>query len=296
MKSLPFGIPKLIVCPGVVPAYVREWFDVMDMVTMQSVVDFAGLNELVKNILVRAAGAICGMVENSEEAISRLPQKSVAITQFGFSDKCVRLVRQHLEEKGYHVYPFHAQGIGDRAMDGMIRRGIFSGVIDVVTRGIGEEMFDGNCAAGMDRILAASESGIPQVITPSGLDMLSYGRRKDFAELVKSRCHVVIDDMRIEVRTTPEELKKIARVIAERLNKATAPFKVLIPVKGWSSLDMEGCALYDPHADAVFAEELRERLNKKEAIEEVNLHLCAPEFAGKLVDEFVRVFEDTQPN
>lgn len=93
MKLLPFGIPKFIVCPGAMPAYVPKWFNSMDIIIMQGVVDFAGLNELVMNILVRAAGAICGMVEDSGEAIPRLLEKPVTITQLGYSNNCARLVR-----------------------------------------------------------------------------------------------------------------------------------------------------------------------------------------------------------
>ena len=98
--------------------------------------------------------------------------------------------------------------------------------------------------------------------------------------------------MRVQVRLTPEELRQIARVMAERLNRATAPFRVLIPLKGWSSLDREGCALYDPEANAAFTEELKKWLNKKEAVKEVDLHLYTPEFARRLVDEFVAIFDE----
>jgi len=295
MRKLPFGMPKLMASSvASQPRYVSKCVGTQDITTHHTVVDILGMNPILRCQSINAVGAICGMVEMTQGLNIAVDKPLVAMTSFGLAEMCVQTALGFLKDAGFIPVPYHAQGTGDRAMDEMVRQGIFSGVIDVVTRGIGEEMFDGNCAAGMDRILAASESGIPQVITPSGLDMLSYGGRKDFAQLVKSRPHVVIDDLRIEVRTTPEELKKIARVIAERLNKATAPFKVLIPLKGWSSLDMEGCALYDPHADAVFAEELRKRLNKKEAIEEVNLHLYTPEFARKLVDEFVRVFEESK--
>jgi uncharacterized protein (UPF0261 family) len=60
-------------------------------------------------------------------------------------------------------------------MDELIREGWFRGVIDIVSRGIGGELLGGNCTAENDRLLADSESGIPQVVAPSGLDMLSIG-------------------------------------------------------------------------------------------------------------------------
>ena len=175
MKLLPFGIPKVIVCPGVIPAHVRRLCDTMDMTLMQGVVDFAGLNELVKSILVRAAGAMCGMVEDSGEAISSLLEKSVAITQLGWSDNCARLVKRHLEERGYRVYPFHAQGIGDRALDDLILRGFFDGVIDIVSAGVIEEIFAGTRAGGPKRLEAAGQRGLPQVIAPCSINITNAG-------------------------------------------------------------------------------------------------------------------------
>jgi len=58
MKFFPFGIPKFIVCTGAMPIYLRSWFATMDMIVMKGVVDFAGLNEMIKSVLIRAAGAI----------------------------------------------------------------------------------------------------------------------------------------------------------------------------------------------------------------------------------------------
>ena len=117
METVAFGVPKLIVCPGAMPAYISNWFNATDVTVMQAILDFAGLNELVKNVLIRVAGGICGMAQAADVSGLRLSKRSIAITQFGFSENCARLVRQQLEEKGYVVYPFHAQGIGDRAMD-----------------------------------------------------------------------------------------------------------------------------------------------------------------------------------
>ena len=160
--------------------------------------------------------------------------------------------------------------------------------------GVIEYLFDGNRNPGPGRLSAAAETGIPQILAPSGLDHLSYGSRPDKEEVIKSRKHFIMDKLRIQVRTTAEELIQAADVIAERLNSAKGPFKFLIPSKGWSSIDMEGRPCYDPDADAAFTKRLKEKLNKKDAIEEMDLHLYTPEFAKKMVDEFVKIFEENQ--
>jgi uncharacterized protein (UPF0261 family) len=177
-------------------------------------------------------------------------------------------------------------------MDELIREGWFQGVIDFVSRGIGEQLLDGNCAAGDDRILAASEVGIPQVIAPSGLDMLSVGGRQNLLEKYKDRPQAVIDKLRIEVRTNAEELKEMAAIIARRLNISEAPCAILNPLKGWSSLDEEGHALFDPVADAAFMEELKSLLNSDIYVKDVNFHLNTPEFGKEAVNVFHQLFQE----
>ena len=64
MKSLPFGIPKVMLSStAAMPAYAGGYFGTKDITMIHSVVDIAGLNPLVQDLLTRGAGAICGMVE-----------------------------------------------------------------------------------------------------------------------------------------------------------------------------------------------------------------------------------------
>jgi uncharacterized protein (UPF0261 family) len=232
------------------------------------------------------------MVEMTEGPRIVFDTPPVAISSFGFAEVPVQAAIGFLKDAGFTAVPCHAQGKGDRAMDEMIRQGMFVGVIDVVPRGLGEQMFHGNCAGGPDRILAASECGIPQVISTCGLEQLSWAARPDLEEMKKSRPHLVIDEMRVQIRATHDELRQMGREVAERLNIATAPFKVLIPLKGWSNLDIEGRSLYDPDGNAAFTAELKKWLNKKEAVEEVDMHLYTPEFGRKLVDAFVEIYDE----
>ncbi len=292
MRQLPFGLPKVMASSiASNPAYVSEYVGTRDITLHHTVVDVSDMNSLLRRQLINLVGAICGMVEIAEAQEQQISKPPVAITAFGFSDNCVRPVISLVREKGYEPVPFHAQGAGDRAMDELIRDGFFAGVIDVVTRGIGEQLFQGNCAAGNDRLLAASESGIPQVVSLSGLDMLSYGSRPDLAARSAGRKAAPIDALRVEVRTKPEELEKIAEVMAERLNKATAPATVMIPLKGWSSLSEEGRPLHDPEADFVLVNRLKQLVKPYVRLRELNLALDTREFACAMVEEFDALYK-----
>ena len=295
MHTLPFGVPKVMITHlASMPVYIKRLVGPHDITMHHTVLDMGRVNPLLKAQIVNGIGAICGMVEATQGPNIVTDKPLVAVSVFSPSEMATQRAMDYLEEAGFTPVPCSAAGIGDAAMEGMIREGLFSGVLDVSIGGVIEYLFDGNRNPGPGRLSAAAETGIPQVLAPSGLDHLSYGSRPDKEELIKSRKHFIMDKLRIQVRTSAEELIQAADVIAERLNNAKGPFKFLIPLKGWSSIDMEGRDCYDPEADAVFTRRLKEKLKKKQAIEEVDLHLYTPEFARKMVDEFIRVFEEYQ--
>ena len=293
MKVLPFGIPKLMVSSTAsMPAYAAMYMDTKDITMMHSVVDISGINDLTRAVLERAAGGICGMTAASDGAVKpKSASPLVALSTFKFAEDCGQHVMAALEKKGYTVIPFHAQGTGDRAMEELIDQGLFKALVDLVPAGVGEELLGGNRAAGPHRLEAAGRAGIPQVITPCGFDMLSCGplsRREKGdplwtdLELAKRRIFIP-DEFRVQARTTAEELKKIAALVADKLNKAKGPVKFLIPSRGWSTLSVEGADLCDPEADAVFAPALRERLRPGIEVSELPMELNSHEFADALV-------------
>jgi len=286
MSKLPFGIPKVIGTPAAMPAYVSRWFGANDLTVMQLIMEVAGMNDLVKNALAQVAGAISGMVEEAYDYRSlRLPYPSIAITQVGFSDQCAKNVERLLEEKGYHVFPFHAQGVSDRAMDRLISQGFFNGVIEIVPAGLVEEKFKGNRAAGMERLDAALERGIPQVWAPCCLNLTGAGPTRTNREKYLATGRVFeIDEIRAMTRFPTDELVIGAHLYAEKMNRAKGPLKLVIPLRGWSSIDREGSILYDPAEDRIFVEELKKNLSTDIEIEEVDCNLEDMETARVLVD------------
>lgn len=294
MQKLPFGMPKVIVVPAAMPTYVSEWFDATDLVVLQTIVEPAAINDLVKHSVEQAAGVICGMVEESGDWRSiSLPYPSVAITELGFSLQCARRVEDLLKLKGYHVCSFHAQGIGDRAMDRLISQGLFDGLIDIVPAGLIEEVLQGNRAAGMERLDAPLERGIPIVLAPCCLNLTGCGPTRRNADRFQSRPRILkIDAMRAMTRLNEEELLTCARIYADKLNRAKGPVRVLIPLRGWSSIDKEGTVLYDPIEDRVLVDELKRLLNPSVRVIELDCNLEAPEFAESLVENFEELFKE----
>ncbi|MEK7353971.1 MAG: Tm-1-like ATP-binding domain-containing protein [Chloroflexota bacterium] len=303
MKTLPFGVPKLMISStAALPAYagtLAQYFSVSDITVMHSVVDTVGLNSLVKNLMVNGAGAICGMVENYEPP-KKESKPTIAITEFGFCEKGAHYVRELLG-KDYNFVSFHAQGLGDRAAEHLVGQGVFDGFVDLVPSGLGDYLLGGNRASGQDRLEAAGKAGIPYILAPCGFDMLSCGpiERRDrgdplwVSRKLAERKMLVQDAARVQVRTTAEEVETVARAVAEKLNRHPNKklVKFVIPTRGFSSLSVEGGALYEPDTDRAFIDELRKNLNPEIQIIEVDTHINTKEFAQAIAQALREVFK-----
>ena len=291
MMSLPFGVPKFAVCSTAsLPGLASRYIGTADIVLMHSVVEIAGLNNLMRNVLSRAAGAICGMVEGSARAPISLVGKDknplIAMTHFGPCEECAVNVRELLERRGYQIIGFSAAGVGDRAMEEMIeRQNIFGVVIDLAPGGVGEEVLGFTRAAGPTRLEGAGKRGIPQIIAPCCVNWGSPSKR-DYKPEYKLRKKYDYDAARTFIRLSEDEMIVVADVMAEKLNRALGPVKVIIPLGGWSSLDRRGTDFYDAELDRVFVDELRKRLKRDIEVREVDSDLETPEFAQAIVDAF----------
>jgi uncharacterized protein (UPF0261 family) len=294
MKALPFGIPKLMVSSTAsMPAYAAKYIGTKDITMMHSVVDISGINDLTKAVLERAAGGICGMAAASGGPVKPASTSPlIAMTTFKFAEECGQHAMALLEKKGYTVIPFHAQGIGDSAMEELIEQGLFQGVLDLVPAGVVEELLGGNRAAGPNRLESAGKAGIPQVYTPCGFDMLScgpLGRREKgdplwtALELTKRKIFIP-DEFRVQARTSGDEVRKVAEVVARKLNASKGPVRFFIPTQGWSSLSSKGTDLYEPATDALFAPALKKSLRPGIEVSELPMELNSPEFAEALVN------------
>ncbi|MBW2038164.1 MAG: Tm-1-like ATP-binding domain-containing protein [Deltaproteobacteria bacterium] len=307
MRALPFGVPKVLISSvAAMPAYAKrlaEYFGVRDITVMHSVVDTVGLNPLVRSLMVNGANAICGMVEGFEPP-EKEGRPTIALTELGFCDKGAHYVRELLE-KNYNIVSFHATGLGDRAAEDLVNQGLFGAFIDLVPAGFSEYLLGGNRAAGPDRLEAACNQGIPYILAPCGFDMISCGpiERRDKADplwvsrRLAERKLLVQDAMRVQARTSAEEMQIITRAVAEKLNKHKDKklVKFLIPTKGFSSLSVEGGALYDPNLDQTFMDELKKNLDPEIEIIEVDAHINTPKFARTVVEALEQTLKKDTP-
>lgn len=262
------GFPKLMVstmASGDIKPYIQE----TDITMMYSVLDIAGNNSLLKQILTNAAGAICGMTvaHGAQKRESPGKGKRIAITMFGVTTPCVEKVQNILTSPPHDVsehefYVFHATGAGGKAMERLIDEGQIDAVLDLTTTEIADELVGGVLTAGPERLDAAVQAGIPVVLATGACDMVNFGPKDTVPEHYKERNLYVHNPTVTLMRTTKEENKQIGEFIAKKLSKAKDPTKirVMLPKGGVSMIDKEGQPFHDPEADDVLFRAIAEGL------------------------------------
>ncbi len=290
MRALPFGLPKLMVSStAALPGLATRYIDTGDLMLFHTVVEIAGLTPLLKSVLDRAAGAALGMAQApvlTPESAQGGGKPLVALSMFGPSEHCAQGIRQRLEAAGCQVIGFSAAGVCDRAMDDMIADGYFTGVVDLTSGGVGEYVMGGMRSAGPHRMEAAGKLGIPQVIAPGGVNLMSP-RKSRYKPDYHERRKYDLDKFRTFLRLNTDELEEVARAFAAKLNQAKGPVIFLIPTGGWCSFDRPGGDVYAPDEDKAFTEELKRNLNSNVEVREVDANLEDEAFAEEMSKAFL---------
>jgi uncharacterized protein (UPF0261 family) len=278
MQVLPVGIPKLLVGTHLYAQYLGE----ADLTIMQSPTDLMGLNPVTNRVLAQAAGAVCAMA--AAQGIVKKDRPLVAMTGLGVTTPTVMSVQQLLEAKGYDTVVFHGNS---EVMDQLVDRGIIDGIVDVSPNELIRIVILEETPWRVSRLESAGLRGLPQVMVPGSLDMIVLRMARDeIPDTYKTRKIYMHGPYITGVRTNAEELRRLATFVADKLNRVTGPVAVVIPLRGFSAIDREGFAFYDPETDGVFAEELHRTLRKDIDIMEVDAHLLDDRFATAVAEVY----------
>jgi uncharacterized protein (UPF0261 family) len=287
MRELPLGIPKLMVSTKVAQSGVAKvYMGAKDITMVSSVADIAGLNRLTKRIAANAAGAMVGMVESSEVEVGDNPL--VVMSMNGTTTQCGSKVMSMLEGKKYEVVVFHSIGVGGRALEEFVRNESVEGVIELGLNEIGNELFGGLAKAGPNRLEAAGEKGILQIITLGSVDFINFLGPETVPPQYQDRNLMYHNPQATTLRLNRDEMRLVAEVMAEKLNRTNAPVKVLIPTRGFSSWDREGKSFYDPEADKIFIDSLKRSLHASIMVSEIDAHINDEQFAEAIVEAFCK--------
>ena len=288
MRALPVGVPKLIVSPS---ASGRRPFGPFvgdtDTLVMHSVVDILGLNPIARAVFDNAAAAIAGMARDAGRPVQELGEATVGITMLGHTTPAVTRIRAALEAAGLEPVVFHANGVGGPAMENLVAAGAIAGVIDYTLSELANAVLDGLHTPPRERLRAAGAHGIPQVVVPGCADFFNQGARETVPERFRGRRSYFHNPVATLVRLEPDEMAELGGTVADRLNEARGPVRVVAPTQGFSLADVEGGDLWYPEADAAFLDELGARLRPEIPLELVDTHVNDPAFADLVAERYL---------
>ncbi len=280
MRDLPIGFPKVIVSTLGGATRIADYVGIKDMLIINSVVDIAGINTLLKRVICEAAGAVVGAARSSKELqVEQKTKKRIAMTMYGLTTKGVVIARKHLESLGYEVTTFHATGQGGKAMESLIRQDFFDGILDMTLPEVNSYVLDVEYSnPGEGRLYGAIEKGLPCVLCPGAMDMVSTNNFLQYSD----RVIYSHSNKPSHFRTNAEDLYKSGTYMVQVLNKAKVNCALLLPIKGLSEVDAPGKPMYNPQANKVLFDTLQNGIsNPLVRVEAINCSVNDKEFALK---------------
>jgi len=277
-----------------------QWCVAESDICMYPSIGDVSLNRVTRVVMENAAWAVATaarqwLVRLGPQAF---PAPLVAVSSFGGTADCVDRVSQRLEALGYEVILFHASGVGGKSLERLASSGELAGVVDITTHELADFVVGGVYSAGDGRLTSAGAAGLPQVVVPGAIDHANFWAGQ-VPERYQDREFFRYNAQNLLMRINAEEFGILGRMMAQRLNAARGPVRVLIPFEGFSehtkrrAHDLAGNDRgpwrrpeeYRAFTDALTAHLDRARIH----VEELPFHINDTAFADACVDAFVDI-------
>ena len=283
--ALPLGTPKVIVStiafsPVIPPERIPP-----DAMMLLWVGGLYGLNSVCRSVLSQAAGAAAGAVQSRELAKSDKPL--VGMTSLGSSSlKYMVRLKPEIEARGFELAVFHTTGMGGRALESLSKKGQLAAVMDFSLIEVSNEIQGSVVSSGVDRLEAAGQAGVPQIVAPGGVTLVDLQTWKDVPEQFADREIHIHNRLIACAKLNPYERVQAAVAIAGKLMKATGPTAFIMPQQGIDEWDKEGGPFQDNEGLAAFADTIRNSVGPPVELIELDAHINDEEFATAALDIF----------
>jgi uncharacterized protein (UPF0261 family) len=204
---------------------------------------------------------------------------------FGFVTTAAEGIKARLEEAGYEVVAFHANGIGGLAMEELAAEGRFDAVLDLATHELADTLKHGYCKLiGPGRLAPINGKNIPRLVVPGGLDCAVLEFTRDNIPSQYQGRDIFFYDFRSAVGLDEKESLYLADELAEKLNRHGSKIKVLIPLGGWSDADGQGAPLHAPALRRLFIDHFKAKLDPAIEVLETGPHINDPAFMDQAAE------------
>jgi uncharacterized protein (UPF0261 family) len=251
MRALPIGFPKIMMST-LASGDVSSWLGNKDIFIVNPIAE-KGLNIATKRIARNCSAAIVAMANVSKSSIDEKAKPLASITAYGTTTPSVMRCADFMENRGWDTIMIHQVGTG-ATMEDLIRSGQITAVFDLTIGELSNTFY--NSIYGIskewesERLTAASDVGIPQIVCPGGLDQCAYGPITSVPQYMldefksgkrvsyKNSGTPYIHNSAVTIYCpTVEETIIFSKDIIGKLNKTTGPTLLIIPMRGWSAYD-----------------------------------------------------------
>jgi len=287
MKDIPFSIPKVMLSTVAFTPLIPFGAGSIDQMLAQTIADMRGLNTVTRMTIRRGVDALCGMIEGQEKTVKQKP--IVGITGLG-GHRIVEYCADLLNQKGFEGVVFHS--IGVNSAEKLIKEGFVDGMLDLCIFELVNLVCGGDVAGADEKLTAGCEKGIPQLISAGAIDFFAWSRGVDaMPPEIRKRKFEVHNPMVILVPTNDEEKSAVLDLMIERVNKATGPTIILVPLGGFSRLDKKGMPFHDPSVPRRVYEEFKKRItNNMVQVRTIDAHINDPLFGETAVNSFIELY------
>ncbi len=250
MRALPMGVPKMMLCSAA-SGDVSKWVGNKDIYMINMIAE-KGVNRVIRKAVANSAAGIVNMARVGEIKDDEV-RPLAALTAYGTTTPTVMKCEKHLEERGWDTIIIHQVGTG-ATMEDLIRSGDITAVLDITIGELSNNMY--KTVFGIpdtwtgERLTAAGDMGIPQIVSPGGLAQIAWGSldtvTKEILEEFKTGKRIsyqnsgtpYIHNPAVTVVTpTLEETKTLSLEIINKLNRTKGPTALIVPMRGWSAYD-----------------------------------------------------------
>jgi uncharacterized protein (UPF0261 family) len=284
-NALPLGLPKFVISTIAYSHLLPPDRIAPDLMMILWSGGLYGLNAICRSILSQAAGAILGATRYAERVVETKPL--IGMTSLGSSClKYMKFLKPELEKRGYDVAVFHATGMGGRAFEHIAAKRGFAAVFDFCVQEVTNHQNGTVVTSGPDRLENAGKAGVPQIVAPGAADMVDLPAWQALPVHLADRPYHMHNRLLASVTTSPDGRRQSARLIADKLARATGPSAFILPLLGLQEWDQEGEPLHDPEGLQAFSDEIRNILPANVAFSEVAAHINEPDFSIKAMEIF----------
>lgn len=283
--ALPLGTPKVIVStiafsPVIPPERIPP-----DVIMLLWAGGLYGLNSICRAVLSQAAGAAVGAAQSVELPASDKPL--VGMTSLGSSSlKYMLRLKPEIEARGFELAVFHTTGMGGRALESLSKKGSLAAVMDFSLIEVSNEVQGSVVSSGADRLEAAGQAGVPQIVAPGGVTLVDLQTWKDVPEQFADREFHVHNRLIACAKLNVDERVQAAETIAAKLMQAKGPTAFIMPNGGIDEWDKEGGPFRDVEGLNAFADTIRDSVGPPVDLVELDAHINDEEFAAAVLDIF----------